>query len=104
MLSATRFQQIVLVAAVVVPATVFGAAAWWNRGEVLREGGELVERTASIMHEHVAKVFDTADLVLDRVQDRIDGRIAARQSGTAKKSSFRKGLDADNAAEDRDSR
>ena len=81
MLSATRFQQIVLVAAVVVPATVFGAAAWWNRGEVLREGGELVERTASIMHEHVAKVFDTADLVLDRVQDRIeeldDAEIAA---------------------------
>lgn len=38
------------------------------------------------------------------LQHRIDGRIAARQNGTARTSSFRKGLDADNDAEDGDSR
>jgi PAS domain S-box-containing protein len=81
MLSATRFQQVVLIAAVVVPAAVFGAAAWWNRGEVLREGTETVERTTAIMHEHVAKVLDTADLVLDRVQDRIEALDDAQVSG-----------------------
>jgi len=36
------------------------------------------------------------------LQQRIDGRIAAQQSGTARKSAFRKGLDADDDAEDRD--
>jgi PAS domain S-box-containing protein len=80
MLSAIRLHQVFLIAAVAVPASVFGAAAWWNRGEVLREGTETVERTAAIMNEHVAKVLDTADLVLDRVQDRIetldDGQVA----------------------------
>ncbi|WP_052388910.1 HWE histidine kinase domain-containing protein [Belnapia moabensis] len=72
MLSATRFQQVILIAAVLVPAAVFGTAAWWNRGEVLRESTATVERTASIMHEHVARVLDTASLVLDRVQDRVE--------------------------------
>ncbi|WP_052214379.1 HWE histidine kinase domain-containing protein [Belnapia sp. F-4-1] len=81
MLSATRFQLFVLIAAVLVPATVFGVAAWWNRGEVLREGTETVERTTAVMHEHVAKVFDTADLVLDRVQDRIEGMDDERIAG-----------------------
>ncbi len=78
MLSATRFQQVILAAAVIVPAMVFVAAAWWNRGEVLREGTEAVERTTAVMHEHVAKVLDTADLLLDRVEDRIEGLQSAQ--------------------------
>lgn len=71
--SAVRLQQAVLVAALLVPTLVFGAATWWNRGEVLREGSDAVHRTAAVMHEHVAKVLDTADLVLARVEDRIAG-------------------------------
>ncbi|WP_380170945.1 DUF4229 domain-containing protein [Kineococcus sp. DHX-1] len=35
------------------------------------------------------------------LQQRIDGRIDARQNGTAKKSRFARGVDEDNAAEDR---
>ncbi|MBV1798600.1 hypothetical protein [Siccirubricoccus sp. G192] len=60
-----------MAAALLVPAVVFGAAAWWNRAEVLREGTDRIERTAAIMHEQAAKIFDTADLVLGRVDDRV---------------------------------
>ncbi|TDG28057.1 PAS domain S-box protein [Paracraurococcus ruber] len=62
-----------LATAVLVPALVFAAAGWWNRGEVLREGSDAVQRTATIMDEHTAKVLDTADLLLARVADRIAG-------------------------------
>jgi PAS domain-containing protein len=77
-LSALRLHRLVLLASLLVPALVFGAAAWWNRGEVLREGADTVQRTAAIMHEHAAKILDTADLVLDRVAERVDGMDAAR--------------------------
>ena len=83
MLTAMRFHQVVLIAAVVVPAAVFGAAAWWNRVEVLREGTETVERTTAILHEHVAKVLDTAELVLERVQDRIEALDDAQAAAPA---------------------
>jgi PAS domain S-box-containing protein len=83
MLTAMRFHQVVLIAAVVVPGAVFGAAAWWNRVEVLREGTETVERTTAILHEHVAKVLDTAELVLERVQDRIEALDDAQAAAPA---------------------
>jgi len=60
--------------ALLVPAAVFAAAAWWNHGEVMREGTERIERTAAIMHEHVAKVFDTADLMLGRIDEHLRGK------------------------------
>ncbi|MFC7475384.1 HWE histidine kinase domain-containing protein [Dankookia sp. GCM10030260] len=71
---AIRLHSAMLGAAVLVPALVFAAAAWWNRGEVLREGNDAVQRTAAVMEEHAAKVFDTADLVLARVADHV-GRL-----------------------------
>jgi PAS domain S-box-containing protein len=84
MLSAIRLQQIVLAAALLVPAMVFAAAAWWNRGEVLRQGADAVERTAAVMHEHATKVFDTADLMLARVEEHIQDmapeRVAAPET------------------------
>ncbi|MFC7692040.1 hypothetical protein ACFQY5_23130 [Paeniroseomonas aquatica] len=73
MVSAVRLHQAVLAAALLVPALVFGAAAWWNRADVLRGGTDAVERTTSVMHEHVAKVFETADLILDRAEDHLRG-------------------------------
>ncbi|PHK95583.1 hybrid sensor histidine kinase/response regulator [Pseudoroseomonas rhizosphaerae] len=59
-----RAQRIALVASVLVPASVFAIAAWWNRAEVLREGGDAMTRSVAAMHEHAAKVFDTAELIL----------------------------------------
>ncbi len=69
MRTAIRLHRAILAASVLVPAAVFGAAAWWNRAEVLREGTDAVERTAAVIQEHAARVFDTAALVLARVED-----------------------------------
>ncbi|MCP8940313.1 response regulator [Alsobacter sp. SYSU M60028] len=69
--SATRVFQVVLAAALLVPAVVFVGAAYSNRLETLRAGQEATVRTAAAMHEHAAKVLDTIDLVLSRVDDRI---------------------------------
>ncbi len=81
MRSAIRLHQAILAASVLVPATVFCAAAWWNRGEVLREGTETVERTAAVIQEHAARVFDTAALVLARVEERTLGLDAGQLEG-----------------------
>ncbi|MDB5509578.1 MAG: hypothetical protein JWL93_2047, partial [Hyphomicrobiales bacterium] len=65
------FHQLLVAAAILVPAAAFLAAALENRREVLREGEETVRRTVAIMDEHARKVFDTVDLALGRVDDRI---------------------------------
>lgn len=64
-------------AAIIVPAAAFLAAALENRREVLREGEETVRRTVAIMDEHARKVFDTVDLALGRVDDRVRNLPAA---------------------------
>jgi signal transduction histidine kinase len=70
MTNLVKQRQLLLAAAITVPALVFAAAAAWNRAEVLRDGTDAVVRTTSVMHEHAAKVFDTADLVLAHIDDR----------------------------------
>lgn len=69
-MTSVRLHRLLLVAALLVPATVFCAAAVWNRAEVLRENREAINRTAAILHEHARKVFDTVDLLIGRVDDR----------------------------------
>ncbi|MFC4168299.1 ATP-binding protein [Teichococcus aestuarii] len=68
-----RAQHLVLVAAVLVPASVFAIAAWWNRAEVLREGSDAMARSAAVLHEHAAKVFDTAELILTQAEQHVGG-------------------------------
>lgn len=68
-----RFHRYLLIASVLVPATVFAAAAAWNHSEVLREERQTIARTTAILHEHTRKVFDTVELVLGRVDDRVRG-------------------------------
>jgi signal transduction histidine kinase len=63
-------RRLLLASAIVVPALVFAAAAAWNRAEVLHDSADAVTRTTAVMHEHAAKVFDTADLILAYVDDR----------------------------------
>lgn len=65
-----RLHRLLLVAALLVPALVFAAAAAWNRAEVLRDNEETITRTTAILHEHARKVFDTVELVIGRVEDR----------------------------------
>jgi signal transduction histidine kinase/ActR/RegA family two-component response regulator/phenylpyruvate tautomerase PptA (4-oxalocrotonate tautomerase family) len=68
-----RLHRLLLVAALLVPAVVFAAAAAWNRAEVLHDNEETITRTTAILHEHARKVFDTVELVIGRVEDRTYG-------------------------------
>ncbi|MGF3023209.1 ATP-binding protein [Methylobacterium aquaticum] len=84
-LSTVRLHQLLVAAAFLVPCVVLVGAAWWNRAEVLREEDSAVVRTAAVMHEHASKVFDTAELAMDRVDDYVFDRgwsqIAAPATG-----------------------
>ncbi|WP_407526206.1 ATP-binding protein [Methylobacterium oryzisoli] len=68
-LSTVRLHQLLVAAAFLVPCAVLLGAALWNRAEVLREADSSLIRTAAVMHEHASKVFDTAELAMDRVDD-----------------------------------
>ena len=82
-LSTVRLHQLLVAAAFLVPCVVLVGAAWWNRAEVLREEDSAVVRTAAVMHEHASKVFDTAELAMDRVDDYVFDRSWAQISAPA---------------------
>jgi len=68
-----RLYYLLIVTAILVPAAIFAVAAYYNRLDVMRDGRESVVRTATVMHEHARKVFDSVGLLLDRVDDRVVG-------------------------------
>jgi len=57
--------------AFVVPAALFAAAAWQNQRDVVREGTDSIQRTAAVMQEHARKVFETAELAIGQVNERV---------------------------------
>ena len=74
MLTTMRLHQLLLAAALFVPAALFAGVGWKNHGEVLREGREVIQRTAAIMHEHAGRVFETEELLLGLVDERVGNR------------------------------
>lgn len=54
-----------------LPAVLFGLAAWQNHGEVLRASEVRIERTVRILQEHAVKVFETHRLAIDQVNGRM---------------------------------
>jgi signal transduction histidine kinase len=52
---------------------LFTAVAWQNWRQLEAEAHASAVKTAAILHEHAAKVFDTQELALDRVDERIRG-------------------------------
>jgi signal transduction histidine kinase len=56
-----------------IPAVLFGAAAWYDHEVSLRAAREQVSSTADALAEHARTVLSSAELVLDRVADRIGG-------------------------------
>ncbi|WP_270936547.1 hybrid sensor histidine kinase/response regulator, partial [Falsiroseomonas oryzae] len=66
-----RLHLLLVLAALLVPAVLFAAAALQNRADVLRDGQDAVVRTVAVMHEHARKVFETQELALARVDDRV---------------------------------
>jgi signal transduction histidine kinase len=54
-----------------IPAVLFGAAAWYDHEVSLRAAHEQVSAAADGLAEHARTVLSSAELVLDRVADRI---------------------------------
>ena len=70
--SSVTLHRLLLAAAVLVPAALFAAAAWHNHRDVQREGADTVARTIAIMHEHARKVFETEELLLSLIEERVN--------------------------------
>ena len=71
MMPSVRLHQVLLAAAVLVPAALFAAAAWRNLEEVRREEADIVQRTTAVMLEHARKVFETEELLLSLIEERV---------------------------------
>jgi signal transduction histidine kinase/CheY-like chemotaxis protein len=65
--------HLLFAASVGVPALLFGLAAHDSHVRMLATGRDRVERTAGILREHAQKVFETQELAIARVADRIQG-------------------------------
>lgn len=74
MLTSMRLHRLLLAVSLLAPATLFAGAAWQDYGEVLRQGRATITRTTAIMHEHARKVFETEELMLALVDQRIEGQ------------------------------
>jgi two-component system NtrC family sensor kinase len=54
-----------------LPLLLFALAAWQNRRDVVREAEARVERTTRILHEHALKVFQTHQLMITDINERL---------------------------------
>lgn len=66
------FQSALVAVAVAVPLALFAAASWITYLDVRRDTENSVQRTASVMHEHARKVFDTVELFVSMVDARVE--------------------------------
>src|SRR5689334_23288122 len=62
-----------LVASAVLPVVVMALVAWQNYRQVMEGANRVVRRTVDILAEHTLKVFETEELILDRIETRIAG-------------------------------
>ena len=69
--SSLRLQWTLVAASFLLPAGLLAAAAVHDRAIVLDEAEEAIVRSVAVMHEHARKVLETVDLVLARVDDRL---------------------------------
>ncbi len=70
---AAHLLWVMLVAAIVLPVVLFVYIAWRDREGYLARGVENARQTTQILHEHALKVFETEELAMDRLEDRIAG-------------------------------
>jgi PAS domain S-box-containing protein len=70
---AAHLLRLMLAAAIVLPTALFGYIAWRDREGYLARGIESARQTTQILHEHALKVFESDELAMDRLEDRIAG-------------------------------
>ena len=68
-----RLLRVMLVASVLVPSILFAGIAWRDHRAVVAETERNLTRTLQVLHEHLHKIFDTAQQTLDRVDERTHG-------------------------------
>jgi two-component system NtrC family sensor kinase len=56
-----------------VPLLIFAAAALWSRGAVERDAWERLGRMVDMLHEHAVRSFETQEIVLEAVDQRLRG-------------------------------
>ncbi len=61
----------VLGASVLIPALLFGLAAWQSREQALRDAARSAERISQSIQQHAQNVFDTIRVTMDRIDDRV---------------------------------
>jgi len=66
--------KLLLAAVIILPLVLFAAAAWLNYQWSFEEAQAQLTRTTDAVHEHALKIFQTNELVLDRIAERFGGR------------------------------
>ena len=56
---------------IILPLVLFALATMQNRRDVVRAAERRVERTTRILHEHALKVFETHQLMIDQINERL---------------------------------
>lgn len=59
------------VVSLVLPTSLFVAAGWHSRSHALDEAYKAVEKATLVLQGHAQKVFESYELVMDRVEDRV---------------------------------
>jgi signal transduction histidine kinase len=62
--------RLLLAAVIVLPVLLFAGAAWVNYRWAFEEAERQLSRTTDAVHEHALKVFETNELILDRIAER----------------------------------
>jgi len=68
-----RLHRLLIIASLLVPALAFAIAAVAKRADLLHTEEQTMLRVTDIVYEHARKVFQTGELVLDRIEDRVRG-------------------------------
>jgi two-component system NtrC family sensor kinase len=84
-----------LAVALLIPVALLGFAAWQSRENSLLQANATAERTALVLQGHAQNIFDTFDLAMDRIEDRLHGLTSDEIQGSNAIHAFLKEIAAD---------
>src|SRR3954467_5989583 len=65
--------RLLIAAALLIPALLFGAVAWEDRGRVLGNAEQEAQQTVDIFRQHALNVFETHELIAARISEHLRG-------------------------------
>ena len=72
--AAIRLLKLMMVASLVLPAVLFGFAAWVSYRNVEHVTDERIDRSLDILHEHALKVFQTVERSFAEIDEILRGK------------------------------